>query len=251
VPAAACGPDAPPEDRGWTTGSCSRHFKFQPPLQPKSARLPGITRQQVGLPLKIFRLNSLLPPPPPQHGSTHVVCYAISLIRVYSEPKQKCWPLSRRWVWGANGARAGLPFRAELAHGNHPAPSHLAHPQITCSSHPGQAHSKPAQYHGGGTWRNPALHKSGASARVPPRHCFCTRLPHAHARRSCPRLSQAHARRKHTQVHLAKSSFIERPANDDQLRLPLFALSPLPLCLPFELAANPCRNRPPRIGSVI
>jgi len=46
-------------------------------LQPKSAGLPGITRQRVGLPLKIFRLNSLLlllllldankasPPPPP------------------------------------------------------------------------------------------------------------------------------------------------------------------------------------------
>ena len=30
------------------------------PLQPKSAGLPGITRQRVGLPLKIFRLNSLL-----------------------------------------------------------------------------------------------------------------------------------------------------------------------------------------------
>jgi len=29
-------------------------------LQPKSAGLPGITRQRVGLPLKIFRLNSLL-----------------------------------------------------------------------------------------------------------------------------------------------------------------------------------------------
>jgi len=27
------------------------------PLQPKSAGLPGITRQRVGLPLKIFRLN--------------------------------------------------------------------------------------------------------------------------------------------------------------------------------------------------
>jgi hypothetical protein len=30
------------------------------PLQPKSAGLPGITRQPAGLPLKIFRLNSLL-----------------------------------------------------------------------------------------------------------------------------------------------------------------------------------------------
>jgi hypothetical protein len=30
------------------------------PLQPKSVGLPGITRQRVGLPLKIFRLNSLL-----------------------------------------------------------------------------------------------------------------------------------------------------------------------------------------------
>ena len=30
------------------------------PLQPKSTGLPGITRQRVGLPLKIFRLNSLL-----------------------------------------------------------------------------------------------------------------------------------------------------------------------------------------------
>jgi len=30
------------------------------PLQPKSAGLPGIMRQRVGLPLKIFRLNSLL-----------------------------------------------------------------------------------------------------------------------------------------------------------------------------------------------
>jgi hypothetical protein len=30
------------------------------PSQPKSAGLPGITRQRVGLPLKIFRLNSLL-----------------------------------------------------------------------------------------------------------------------------------------------------------------------------------------------
>ena len=29
-------------------------------LQPKRAGLPGITRQRVGLPLKIFRLNSLL-----------------------------------------------------------------------------------------------------------------------------------------------------------------------------------------------
>ena len=32
-------------------------------LQSKSAGMPGITRQRVGLPLKIFRLNSLLPPP--------------------------------------------------------------------------------------------------------------------------------------------------------------------------------------------
>ena len=31
-----------------------------PPPPPKSAGLPGITRQRVGLPLKIFRLNSLL-----------------------------------------------------------------------------------------------------------------------------------------------------------------------------------------------
>jgi len=30
------------------------------PLQPKSAGLPGITRQRVGLPLKIFQLSSLL-----------------------------------------------------------------------------------------------------------------------------------------------------------------------------------------------
>jgi len=30
------------------------------PLQPKSAGLPGITRQRVGLPLKMVRLNSLL-----------------------------------------------------------------------------------------------------------------------------------------------------------------------------------------------
>ena len=35
------------------------------PLQPKSAGLPGITRQRVGLPLKIFRLNSLLLLPSP------------------------------------------------------------------------------------------------------------------------------------------------------------------------------------------
>jgi hypothetical protein len=32
------------------------------PLQSKSAGLPGITRQRVGLPLKIFRLNSQAPP---------------------------------------------------------------------------------------------------------------------------------------------------------------------------------------------
>ena len=30
------------------------------PLQTKSAGLPGIMRQRVGLPLKIFQLNSLL-----------------------------------------------------------------------------------------------------------------------------------------------------------------------------------------------
>jgi len=30
------------------------------PFQPKSAGLPGITRQRVGLPLKIFRLKCLL-----------------------------------------------------------------------------------------------------------------------------------------------------------------------------------------------
>ena len=39
------------------------------PLQPKSAGLPGITRQRVGLPLKIFRLNSLLLLPPWASGS--------------------------------------------------------------------------------------------------------------------------------------------------------------------------------------
>jgi len=66
------------------------------PLQPKSAGLPGITRQRVGLPLKIFRLNSLLLLPPSPPGAPPAPDPTDSLSR------------------GAARARVSSPHRVEL-----------------------------------------------------------------------------------------------------------------------------------------
>jgi len=58
------GPAPHPEIVGWEMGARTcLHVAPSAQLnssQPKSAGLPGITRQRVGLPRKIFRLNSLL-----------------------------------------------------------------------------------------------------------------------------------------------------------------------------------------------
>ena len=116
-------------------GACISRSSFPGrgrPLQPKSAGLPGITRQRVGLPLKIFRLNSillLLPPPSPALPRTVLTacgrsrdrplcapdsssCFMQSLhgllLRWYSQKTGPCIPCTGT---SAAGARRCFPRR--------------------------------------------------------------------------------------------------------------------------------------------